>query len=156
MSKGYRLEILKKGHKKTGASRISEEYLEAIYELTTASGGPVRPIDVSRILNVKPSTVNKVIRRLRDMGYIYYEPYRVLTLTKRGEEAVIRLKRRHDSLASTLQHLGMEPVVAEIEAERLEHSLSEESARLFEILGEILSENAELAEQVRRLMKAKQ
>jgi Mn-dependent DtxR family transcriptional regulator len=148
-----RLEALKRGHKKTGSSRISEEYLEAIYELTSASGGMVRPIDVSRALNVKPSTVNKVLRRLKSMGYINYVPYKVLSLTERGEEAVSRLKRRHDSLSAALQSLGMDPLTAEVEAERMEHSLSEESTRLFERLGEVLTANEEIAEKVRTLMK---
>ncbi|MEM3096396.1 MAG: metal-dependent transcriptional regulator [Nitrososphaerota archaeon] len=151
-----RLEVLKRGHKKTGSSKISEEYLEAIYELTTATHKMVRPIDVSRALNVKPSTVNKVLRRLREMGYINYEPYRVLKLTHRGEEAVGRLKRRHDSLSAALQQLGMDPMTAELEAERMEHSLSEESARLFERLGEVLMENSDVAERVRSLMGSDQ
>ncbi len=148
-----RLEALKRGHKKTGSSKISEEYLEAIYELTRVSDGMVRPIDISRALNVKPSTVNRVLHRLKSMGYINYVPYKVLSLTKRGREAVGRLKRRHDSLSAALQCLGMDPLTAEVEAERMEHSLSEESAKLFQRLGEVLASNEEIAEKVRSLMK---
>ncbi|MDJ0269873.1 MAG: metal-dependent transcriptional regulator [Aigarchaeota archaeon] len=143
MDQKNRLEALKRGHKKRkGARKVSEEYLEAIYELARQQK-KARPIDISRTLNVAPSTVRKVLNRLVQQGYVAYEPYRELTLTEQGEEQVYKLKKRHDTLAKLLTILGMEPMDAEVEAERIEHNLTEYSTEFFQALLEALEENPE-------------
>lgn len=145
-----RLEALKRGHmRRRGARRLSEEYLEAIYELAMRQER-IRPIDVSRALNVAPSTVNKVLNRLASKGYVTYHPYRELSLTPQGEREVLRLKRRHDALAKLLHIIGMEPIAAEIEAEKIEHNLSERSTEIIEALADVLYGDKELADLIRR------
>jgi Mn-dependent DtxR family transcriptional regulator len=148
MSKRLRLEALKRGHgRRKGHRRISDDYLETIHELTRERG-KVRPIDVSRALSVAPSTVKKVLARLEEEGYVSYEPYRALALTARGEEKIKRLKRRHDALAKLFTFLGMDELSAEVEAEKIEHSLSEESTGLIEALVVVLEENKGLKDEL--------
>jgi Mn-dependent DtxR family transcriptional regulator len=148
---GNRLEALKKGHgKKRGRfKRISEEYLEAIYELSLQKDR-VRPIDISRALDVAPSTVKKVLSRLVKEGYVNYQPYKKLVLTEKGKDKISRLKRRHDALAKFFQIIGMDSMRAEVEAEKIEHSLSHTTTRLFEALAEVLEEDEDLASVLRR------
>ncbi len=151
-----RIEALKKAHRKEkGAVKLAEEYLEAVYEIFQQNRGRVRPVDIARALNVAPSTVKKVILRLSEKGYVRYEPYRLLELTKEGLSNVQKLKRRHDSLSMLLQTLGMDEMTAEMEAERMEHSISDKSTMLFEALGEVLRENEELGRAVRESVMSK-
>ncbi|MEM4189783.1 MAG: metal-dependent transcriptional regulator [Candidatus Caldarchaeum sp.] len=139
-----------KAHKREkGAVKLAEEYLEAVYEIFVQRGGKVRPVDIARALNVAPSTVKKVLFRLREKGYVRYEPYKVLELTEEGLSTVQRLKRRHDTVSRLLQALGMDEMGAEIEAERMEHSLGEQSTRMFEALGDVLSEDEQLCRKIR-------
>jgi len=132
-----------------GSSKLAEEYLEAIYEILVERDGRVRPVDVARALNVAPSTVKKVLTRLVEKGYIRYQPYRVLELTEEGMATVEGLKRRHDIVSRLLQTLGMGELEAEVEAERIEHGLSDKSAELFELLGLALEGDESLAAKVR-------
>ncbi|MCS7129578.1 MAG: winged helix-turn-helix transcriptional regulator, partial [Candidatus Caldarchaeum sp.] len=90
-----RIMALMKAHKREkGAVKLAEEYLEAVFEILRQRNGRVRPVDVARALNVAPSTVKKVIIRLREMGYVRYEPYKLLELTDEGLAKVEKLKRR--------------------------------------------------------------
>ncbi|MEM2579660.1 MAG: metal-dependent transcriptional regulator [Candidatus Caldarchaeum sp.] len=157
MTPGYpRMEALMKAHKKEkGAVKLAEEYLEAVYEIFEQKGGRVRPVDVARALNVAPSTVKKVIFRLREKGYVMYEPYKLLELTEEGLSTVRRLKRRHDIISKLLQKLGMDEMTAEVEAELMEHSVGEQSTQIFEVLGQVLNEDEELCRRVQEGIKNK-
>lgn len=152
-SSAVRVEALKAAHKRVkGSPRLAEEYLEAIYELLMERGGRVRPVDVARALNVAPSTVKKVLSRLAEKGYIRYQPYRLLELTEEGMATVEGLKRRHDVVSRLLQTLGMGELEAEVEAERIEHGLSDRSVELFELLGRVLEREEGLGARVRTLI----
>lgn len=132
------------GHKKRGyGRRIAEEYLEAIYELTRENRR-VRPIDISRTLNVAPSTVRKVLKRLIREGYVSYEPYRRITLTPQGERYILILKQRHDAVSKLFKLLGMPPLEAEVEAEKIEHNMTALSTQFFQALVEALEETPSL------------
>jgi len=152
-SSAVRVRALKEAHRRVkGSPRLAEEYLEAIYEILVERGGRVRPVDVARALNVAPSTVKKVLTRLAEKGYIRYQPYRVLELTDEGMATVEGLKRRHDIVSRLLQTLGMGELEAEVEAERIEHGLSDKSAELLELLGMALERDESLATRVRALI----
>lgn len=151
----HRIEALKKAHKRErGHVKLAEEYLEAVYEILQSRGTTVRPVDVARALNVAPSTVKKVITGLCEKGYLNYEPYKRLDLTEEGLAKIQQLKRRHDTVSKLFQILGMKELDAEVEAERLEHSLSEKSTALLKSLLEALSSDPVLLENVRRGMTA--
>lgn len=143
------------GHKKRGRRRpISEEYLEAIYELTKENRR-VRPIDISRTLNVAPSTVRKVLNRLIREGYVHYEPYRRVALTSQGKEYILRLKRRHDVISKLFKLLGIPSLEAEVEAEKIEHNMTALSTYFFQALVEVLEENSSVLSVLREKMEEK-
>ncbi|MCS6784780.1 MAG: metal-dependent transcriptional regulator [Candidatus Caldarchaeum sp.] len=140
-----------RAHKRErGSVRLAEEYLEAVYELCREKGEKVRPVDVARALNVAPSTVKKVISGLCEKGYLRYQPYKTLELTEEGLAKINELKRRHDTVSKLFQTLGIDELTAEIEAEKMEHSLSPTSTKLLEALVEILNSEPDLLNRVRQ------
>lgn len=139
-----------RAHKRErGSVKLAEEYLEAVYEIFQQRGGKVRPVDVARTLNVAPSTVKKVVDGLCEKGYLRYERYKRLELTPEGLAKVRQLKHRHDTVSKLFQTLGLNELDAEIEAERMEHTLSERSTQLLEALIEILQSDEELLKRIR-------
>ncbi|MEM2224480.1 MAG: metal-dependent transcriptional regulator [Candidatus Caldarchaeum sp.] len=155
-SNSCRMEALMKAHKREkGTVKLAEDYLEAVYEIFLQRGGRVRPVDIARALNVAPSTVKKVLFRLGEKGYIRYERYRLLELTEEGLMMVQRLKRRHDTVSRLLQTLGMDQMTAEIEAERMEHSLGEQSTRMFQALDDLLRQDEELCQRIREEIRSR-
>ncbi|MEM1611597.1 MAG: metal-dependent transcriptional regulator, partial [Sulfolobales archaeon] len=105
--------------------------------------GWVRIKDLSKILNVKPSSVTKTIKKLHSEGLVIYERYRGVRLSASGVEAVHKLGRKHRILAELLKEAGLEEIEAQAEAERLEHiipdNLVEHLERLLKKYKEIMS-----------------
>ncbi|MDT7888760.1 MAG: metal-dependent transcriptional regulator [Desulfurococcales archaeon] len=132
--------MIKKGHDRKGRrSSAIEEYLETIHELEKVMGW-VRIKDLSKILNVKPSSVTKTIKKLHSEGLVIYERYRGVRLSKAGIEAVHKLGRKHEILAELLKEAGLEETEAQAEAERLEHIIPD---RLIEHLEKFLKKYRE-------------
>ena len=59
-----------------------EDYLEMIYRL--AGKGYTRMGDLASALNVQPPSASKMVQKLADMGYLQFEKYGVIELSKRG------------------------------------------------------------------------
>ncbi|MET1124454.1 MAG: metal-dependent transcriptional regulator [Archaeoglobaceae archaeon] len=108
-----------------------EEYLEAIYELQSGKSKAVKTGDLARRLNVKPSSVTEMLLKLRDKGYVDYQPYRGAVLTKKGEKVAKRIKKYHEISYNFFRILGLEESVAERLACELEHHLNDEVAEKF-------------------------
>ena len=83
--------------------------------------------DVSRRLNVAPSSVTEMFRRLSEEGYINYEKYSGVTLTPKGEEVATKVQARHDTLTDFFILLGMEEKMAEEDACQVEHVVRPET-----------------------------
>lgn len=60
-----------------------EDYLEMFYRIVS-NQGYIRPIDLSNAINVKPSSVTRMIQKLDEAGFISYEKYRNIALTEKG------------------------------------------------------------------------
>ena len=112
-----------------------EDYLKAIWEI--AGGDVASTKDVAERLLIAPPSVTNMFVRLREMGYVEYERYRGVSLTERGREEALRLVRRHRLIETfLLEHLGYSWDEVHVEAERLEHAVSDEfTERLAEFLG---------------------
>jgi DtxR family Mn-dependent transcriptional regulator len=113
----------------TKHSTSIEEYLEALYTLTqddkTASTS-----EISRRLNISPSSVTEMFRKLADGGYINYSPYQGVTLTEKGFMIAEKMTRRH-RLAERFLHdiLNIDNTIVHQEACELEHALSDVTER---------------------------
>ncbi len=53
------------------------------YRIVTRQGY-IRPVDLSNAINVKPSSVTRMIQKLDETGFITYEKYRNIALTEKG------------------------------------------------------------------------
>src|SRR5215212_4839011 len=111
------------------------DYLKAVWE--TAGSGAASTKGVADRLSVSSASVTNMFGRLQGMGLALYEPYRGASLTRRGRAEALRLVRRHRLIETFLfEHLGYSWEDVHVEAERLEHAVSDEfTERLAELLG---------------------
>jgi DtxR family transcriptional regulator, Mn-dependent transcriptional regulator len=106
-----------------------EEYLEALYTLTQ-DGKTAATSEISRRLNVAPSSVTEMLRKLADNGYINYSPYQGVTLTEKGFPTAEKMARRH-RLSERFLHdiLKIDNNKVHQEACEMEHALSDTTER---------------------------
>jgi DtxR family Mn-dependent transcriptional regulator len=117
-------------------SESVEEYLEAIRKLAKTPEG-VSTSRLARQLSVAPASVTGMLRRLADLGFVIYQPYRNVTLTATGEQRADEVIRRHRLTERLLTDLlGVPLEEAHDEACRLEHAVSPAlEGRIAEALG---------------------
>ncbi len=82
---------------KRAITRTMEDYLEMICRLAHIDP-VVRVQAVAESLNVKPSSVTKMMQQLASRGLVEYHPYAYLKLTPQGEAEGNYLLYRHDVL----------------------------------------------------------
>jgi DtxR family Mn-dependent transcriptional regulator len=107
----------------------TEEYLEAIYNLTR-NGKAASTSDISKRLKITPSSVTEMFKKLADEEYIIYAPYQGVTLTEKGTALGKKMSRKHRLLERFLYDtlkIGKEKVHEEACA--MEHTLSDEAER---------------------------
>jgi DtxR family Mn-dependent transcriptional regulator len=114
----------------------TEDYIKAIYKL----GGRGERVSTSALageLKVADASITSMIKKLSDKGYVSYEPYRGVGLTRLGRQTALRIVRRHRLWEMFLvQYLGYSWDRVHDEAERLEHVMSDEmEKRLDRALG---------------------
>lgn len=109
------------------------DYVKAIWDL----GETASTKDVAARLLVSPASVSNMFARLQEMGLVEHERYRGASLTETGRTEALRLVRRHRLIETfLLEHLGYSWRDVHGEAERLEHTVSDEfTERLAEFLG---------------------
>ena len=106
-------------------TRSAEDYLKAVYHLTTG-GGVAGTTELAQALDLAPASVSGMVRRLAEQGLLAHEPYRGATLTADGRRIALRMLRRHRLIESYLvAHLGYTWDTVHEEAERLEHAVSD-------------------------------
>ena len=109
---------------------LNDDYLELIADLINKIG-EARTVDIASRLGVAQPTVTKVIARLKREGLVLSEPYRAIYLTEKGKVIAEKAKHRHQIIVSFLLALGVEPAIAEHDAEGIEHHVSEETLQAF-------------------------
>ena len=113
------------------AVETAQDYVEAIADLTAAQG-EARVVDLARRLGVTHVTVNRTLARLQRAGYVNTKPYRAIFLTPSGGKLAEECQRRHQTVVSFLQRLGVAEQIAELDAEGIEHHVSPETLAAFE------------------------
>ena len=104
----------------------AEDYLEAMLMLKEERGY-VRSIDVAEKLGVTKPSVSYATKRLRESGYITFDPAGMIVLLEPGLEIAERMYERHKLLTELLIGLGVSPETAREDACKIEHDLSVES-----------------------------
>ncbi len=108
----------------------AEDYVELIADLI-AEKGEARVVDLADGFGVSHATVNKIILRLNKEGYVTNRPYRSLFLTPDGEKLAKACKERHDIVYRFLRALGVDDRTAQMDAEGVEHHVSEKTLKAF-------------------------
>lgn len=134
--RGYQLHEQEKGV----LTASLEDYLEMIYR-SIMSSGFVRGNELAKELNVKPSSVSKMIAKLSSLGYIDYEKYGVIKLTEKGIETGKYLLWRHKSIESFFKLVSCDKEIALMETELVEHILSKNTVRNISDLVEFINKN---------------
>ena len=121
----------------------AEDYLEQIYELIRTKGY-ARAVEIADALDIRPSSVTKMIQRLDEQGYLVYEKYRGIALTVIGEKVAKRMSRRHRLLERFLRLLGLDETTVQRDVEGIEHYVSPATIDRLGALVEILESSPEL------------
>lgn len=113
-------------------TRESEEmYLETILLLHREHAN-VRAVDVGEELGYAKSSVSRGVNLLKDKGYIEIDPTTGnITFTEAGKKKAEGVYERHRVITKALIKLGAEEHVAEENACRIEHVVSNELMDVF-------------------------
>src|SRR3954451_10327889 len=109
-------------------SYTEENYLKALFHLTTENidKSKAGTNELAAHLNVKPASVNDMLKKLKDKKLISYEKYGKISLTAEGKRKAIDIIRKH-RLWETFLYDKLEFSWDEIHeiAEQLEHIQSQ-------------------------------
>ncbi|MGX7111440.1 transcriptional regulator MntR [Gemella cuniculi] len=122
------------------ATPTMEDYIEVIYSLIK-NKGYARSADIAERLAVYPSTVTKMLKKLDVEGYIIYEKYRGIALTKQGHEMGEYALTRHELLEDFLRIIGVQEEKIYEEVEGIEHHFGRNSLEKIKELTKYLKKN---------------
>jgi DtxR family Mn-dependent transcriptional regulator len=106
-----------------------EEYLEVLYR-NGSNGEQVSTTQLSKDLGIAPGSVTQMLKKLEDLGYIVYTPYKGATLTDEGMKIAQKITRKHRILEKfLLDVLKVKEENIHEQACQMEHSLSDEAER---------------------------
>jgi DtxR family transcriptional regulator, manganese transport regulator len=102
----------------------AEDYVEAILQIARERG-EARVRDLATFMGVSHVTVTRIISRLADEGLVATDPYKPVSLTPAGRRLATRVRQRHQTVLRFLHALGVPARQAEIDAEGIEHHVSD-------------------------------
>lgn len=101
-------------------------YLETILVLSQRQRY-VRSIDVAEHMGYSKPSVSRAVSLLKQGEYITVDREGFLYLTDAGREVAEKIYERHTLLTELLISIGVDPEVAEADACRVEHDISDET-----------------------------
>lgn len=121
-----------------------EDYLEMIYRNNLESG-LLRSNMLSKLLNVHPSSVTKMLQKLNASGYVDYQKYGLIFLTQKGRRMGKFLYHRHNIIQKFLNFLGdgENPLS---ETELIEHHIRPDTLENIELFMDFIEKNPDVAE----------
>jgi DtxR family Mn-dependent transcriptional regulator len=104
-------------------SESEEMYLVTAVQLAeTGVSEPIPLPQLAQALSIQPVSVNQMVRKLADAGYVNYLPYKGMELLPDGRRLANRvLRRRRLWELFLVKHLELPPTEADALACRLEH-----------------------------------
>ncbi len=119
------------------------DYLAEIYRLSDrardmgASDGYIGTSALAEMKDVSPPAVNRMVTRLRELGYLSHEPYKGIRLTVEGErEALKQLRRQRIVEVFLVNVMQFKWHEIKTEADRMAHALPDMIAeRMWEMSG---------------------
>ena len=103
-----------------------ENYLEAILMLSESQDS-VHAIDIVSKLGLSKPSVSIALKKLKDDGYISIDHNNHIHLTESGLEIANKIYERHKILTDIIVRLGVNKDIAEDDACKLEHDMSDDT-----------------------------
>lgn len=103
-----------------------EDYLEAILLLKQKTGA-VRAVDLARHMGYSKASVSYATSSLCKAEFLLVDVDGFLCLTEKGLQVAEEIYERHRFFAEQLIGAGVEPNIADREACRMEHAISQNS-----------------------------
>ena len=103
-----------------------ENYLESILVLSEKQK-EIHAIDIVNYLGYSKPSVSIMLKKLKEAGYIIINEESHIFLTDKGLEVASRIYNRHKLLKNFLISIGVSEDVAEDDACKIEHDLSDET-----------------------------
>jgi len=104
-----------------------ENYLETIWKLKKRSAN-IRSVDIVEELGYSKSSVSRAVNILKNKEYINIDPKNgLIEFTEKGFQKAKDISERHKLLTSFLVSMGVGEEVAEADACRIEHVISNDS-----------------------------
>ena len=145
-------EYMKKNENLLTASM--EDYLEMIYRLSLNSGF-TRIHELSNALNVHPPSATRMVQRLGKQNLLKYEKYGVIILKEEGKILGELLLKKHNTIEKFLRTMGIPENILLIETEKIEHTISENTAKCFENFVSFINNNSDIEEKFNEFKNSK-
>lgn len=116
--------------RKDHATETAEDYVEAISQVIE-SAGACRVTDLAERFGVSHVTVIRTLKRIEKEGFVETERHQPVRLTDQGRALARDCKDRHDVVFRFLRAIGVSERVAALDAEGIEHHVSEETLHAF-------------------------
>lgn len=81
-----------------------ENYLVAIYDIVQKNGA-ARVRDVSEKVKTNAASTSEAVKTLAKKKYINYQPYGLITLTKKGGKTIEEKLKRHKTIENFLENV---------------------------------------------------
>ncbi len=108
-------------------SNVQEEYLKTIY-LLNKKEHKARVTDIANELKKTKPTVNYTVNNLKEEGFVNYEAYGDITLTKSGEKQARKILEAYDiSYLFLHEILKLDESKSKEEADKMKATLSDET-----------------------------
>lgn len=103
-----------------------ENYLESIYRLSKKQT-EIHAIDIVNDLGFSKPSVSIALKKLRESGHIIIDNNSHISLTDKGLKIAEKIYERHNIITNLFISLGVSSNVAEEDACKIEHYLSDET-----------------------------
>lgn len=111
-----------------------EDYLETIL-LLYRKQGYVRSTDIANAMNYTKASISRAVKILKDDGYIYMDPNKMIFLTEKGNQKALEIYERHQVITQFLEEvLQVDANTAEEDACHMEHVISDSTFQGFKAL----------------------
>ncbi len=121
------------GHKRTREDHTSEtasDYAEAV-ERISQQNGECRLRDLAEMFQISNASAHRAIGRLKRLGLMESVPYGPIHLTRKGRILANQSQGLHQLVVDFLLAIGVPREIAEIDAEGIEHHISEKTEKAF-------------------------
>ncbi|TFB19519.1 transcriptional regulator MntR [Filobacillus milosensis] len=131
-----------------GGSHLSttpnmEDYLEVIYMMFEEKGY-ARSTDIADHLDVLPSSVTKMMKRLDEQGLGVYEKYRGFVLTSKGKKIAKDIVDKHQTLEDFFRVFEIDSDNIYEEVEGIEHHIGKETTHCISSLVQFFENHPEI------------